>query len=130
MLQLSLTILVIASTAISVLAYPKPQEPQQSEAVLEEAVVPDSSKSKFEGSQLGLALQLSNAKPQEVSASSYAGRRKRAPQTTEDEVVNAVPQQEPESSLAQSKFEGSQLGLALQLSNAKPQEVSASSYAG
>ena len=64
---------VIATTAMPALGYPKPQDPQPGETVLEEKVLLDTADSKFEGSQLELALQLSNAKPQAVSASSYAG---------------------------------------------------------
>ncbi len=89
---------------------------------------------KFEGSQLGLALALSDAKPQPVSSSSYGGRRKRESQLliVEEQANTSVPPevQDARSEYLRKRFEGSSLGLALALSNAKPQPISESSYGG
>lgn len=97
--------------------------------------------SRFEGSQLGLALALSDAKPQPVSASSYGGRRKRRESQLVQEEEELLDEAQSNPSVApevldarneylRTRFEGSSLGLALALSNAKPQPISESSYGG
>ena len=150
--QVFLACAIIASIFSSSIAYPKPQEERSKEDAVEElqeaaaeepATAPadgDKATSKFGGSQLALALELSGAKPQAVSASSYGGRKRRSPQDATEEPQEAAAEEptvaeEPTAAPADgekttSKFGGSQLALALELSGAKPQPVSASSYGG
>ena len=152
--QVFLACAIIASIFSSSIAYPKPQEERSKEDAAEElqeaaaeetATAPadgEKNTSKFEGSQLALALKLSGAKPQPVSASSYGGRKKRTPQDAAEEPQEVAVEELQEAAAeepatapadgdkATSKFGGSQLALALELSGAKPQAVSASSYGG
>lgn len=137
-LQLSLMVIVLTAAAMPTNGLPRPQDPEQTE-VGEEVAAPsevptDAKDPKFEGSQLALALKLSNAGPQEVSASSYAGKRRRSPDESlvqEEEQVN--PDHEgnlEEEEDHDARFGGSQLALALKLSGAGPQPVFSTSYAG
>ena len=136
-MQFTLSILVIANLALPILGYPKPQEGQIAEEEKESVQqsegpkIPAHSDPSTGESQLALALSLSGAKPQAVSGSSYAGRRKRSaqePVPQETEQQTEVKQEESEDEHAH--LGGSQLALALSLSGAKPQPVSASSYGG
>ena len=125
----------------SALALPKPQEPpteevenpEQAEPAQVEEAAPAASTQLGE-SQLSLALKLSGAKPQAVSASSYGGRRRRSPQDAEEEQKESEPEESAppaaEGDAAPAQLGESQLSLALKLSGAKPQAVSASSYGG
>ena len=131
-------VIVLAAAAMPTHGLPRPQDPEQIE-VTEEAGAPsevptDAKDSKFEGSQLALALKLSNAGPQEVSASSYAGKRKRSPdESLAQQEEQANPDHEgalEEEEDHDARFGGSQLALALKLSGAGPQPVFSTSYAG
>ena len=108
---------------------PVPQETEQTEAKQDETA--EDEHAHLGGSQLALALSLSNAKPQAVSASSYGGRRKRSAQEpVPQETEQTEAKQEETAEDEHAHLGGSQLDLALSLSNAKPQAVSASSYGG
>ncbi len=131
-------IIVLAAAAVPTYGLPRPQDPDQPE-VEQDAGAPsevptDAKDSKFEGSQLALALKLSNAGPQEVSASSYAGKRRRSPdESLAQEEEQANPDHEgglEEEEDHDARFGGSQLALALKLSGAGPQPVFTTSYAG
>lgn len=122
------------TTISTSVGFPRPQEAEkgQTEEALEPVVQPnETQEAKFGGSQLALALSLSDAKPQPVSASSYGGRRKRSPQEANPQEAGEQKEEGHEQEVDEhAKFGGSQLALALSLSDAKPQPVSASSYGG
>ena len=122
------------TTISTSVGFPRPQEAEkgQTEEALEPVVQPnETQEAKFGGGQLALALSLSDAKPQPVSASSYGGRRKRSPQEANPQEAGEQKEEGHEQEVDEhAKFGGSQLALALSLSDAKPQPVSASSYGG